>query len=279
MSGPVRAFPGARSRARRAASASPAFTLVELLVVIGIIAILITLLMPALGKIRDQANGAKCMNNQRQLMMAFLMFAADNKGHLPGQFTDYANSDTNKRAWLLNHMAPLTDAPRNGTLYKYVKTDEVYRCPSLDNDNVRNATNSNGQFDYASFAVFTGAKVSNIKPESKHVFVDGRVEYLPTPIICEEDARAINGANIEGFHNASDRIANTHPNARWKTVGSEKVAMGGGYYASIDGSVHYFKEPRGSRGGYDWSQRGPRGREVSFGEAGFHIVFGWWDAQ
>src|SRR5829696_7219974 len=97
-----------------------AFTLVELLVVIGIIALLISILMPALRKAREQAAGIACSSNQRQLMQAFLMFAQDHGGRLPGNFTDFANKDTEKRAWLLNSAEPLTNAPKGGTIYRYV---------------------------------------------------------------------------------------------------------------------------------------------------------------
>ena len=70
-------------RRRRSAEARTGFTLVELLVVIGIIAILISVLMPALSKVRNQALAISCANNMRQLYQTALMFSTDHKGNLP----------------------------------------------------------------------------------------------------------------------------------------------------------------------------------------------------
>ena len=63
------------------------FTLIELLVVISIIAVLAALLLPAIGMVRDQATKISCLNNIRQVDMAFLAYTTDNEGLLPNSFT------------------------------------------------------------------------------------------------------------------------------------------------------------------------------------------------
>ena len=60
-----------------------AFTLVELLVVIGVIAVLVAILLPALSKARKQAQTTSCMSNLRQVGLAMRMYTSENKGWLP----------------------------------------------------------------------------------------------------------------------------------------------------------------------------------------------------
>jgi prepilin-type N-terminal cleavage/methylation domain-containing protein/prepilin-type processing-associated H-X9-DG protein len=76
------------------------FTLVELLVVIGIIAVLISMLLPALNKVRSQSMALQCGANLRQLGIAFQMYANDNRGRLPSLW------DENTKLWWYHEITP-----------------------------------------------------------------------------------------------------------------------------------------------------------------------------
>ncbi len=95
------------------------FTLVELLVVIGIIAILIAILMPSLSAARAAAQTVQCAANERQIMQGFVLYAGDNRGFLPYQAINKLPAS------LPDWSLPISEM---------LNSTKVFRCPLDDNE-------------------------------------------------------------------------------------------------------------------------------------------------
>jgi prepilin-type N-terminal cleavage/methylation domain-containing protein/prepilin-type processing-associated H-X9-DG protein len=128
-----------------------AFTLIELLVVIAVIAILMAILMPALQRAREQGKRVACENNEKQLTLAWLMYADDNDDRLVNgaagngwqAFSAYdPQKHTNENPWVEQCWASdwatggqmlevdQKKAIAAGALWPYLKEFKLYRCPT-----------------------------------------------------------------------------------------------------------------------------------------------------
>ena len=135
------------------------FTLVELLVVIGIIALLISILLPALSKARQAANSVACLSNLRQVGVSLVMYANDNKQSLPpGYMNNYA---TDWRQILSFYLTRHDGAP----------DPSVFRCPA--------AFIPTGDFHYGGqFQLFADVLGPRQVPPTRWIEIAGKLSEL-----------------------------------------------------------------------------------------------------
>lgn len=247
---------------------APAFTLIEVLVVVAIIALLVAILLPSLAKAREQARMAVCETNNKQLMNGMQLYVADFKVLPATQSTFYLNSylykittlwpiprpaDPKATTWVwdgamggyadrfdLNFQK---DVPKRGTLFRYVRDEKVYLCPS---DKEGTATDTplggggNGRISY-SMNAYIGYKSmesfvrgsndsgqgwlldgGNIVP---HKYVKTRKTWSPSEMITmvEEHPYYYKNRNFEGNFNVSDQIVARHSPGAMAPTGTRSV--------------------------------------------------------
>src|SRR5512140_1942494 len=120
------------------------FTLIELLVVIAIIAILASLLLPALAKAKSKAQGISCMNNTKQLALANHMYLGDNQDTFPMAFHGGYNPQTDNykyQPWVTGWLDWSLSPDNTNTIYLldsryavlapyFAQAKNIYRCPA-----------------------------------------------------------------------------------------------------------------------------------------------------
>lgn len=193
------------------------FSLVELLIVLGIIVLLVSILLPAIGRAREQAKRVQCLSNMRQLTVAWLTYANDHKGRICGSETQAGIGDT-PNSWLYappgqrpsvsvtNTFAGINPLPsffgwiaggggisvKKGVLWPYLKSEGVYLCPDDVHPTAPMSYQINGLLAGRVGTPRTLLSLSEIRrPSTTFVFIEGLsgegVKVL-TPFPAEADA-------------------------------------------------------------------------------------------
>lgn len=192
-----------------------AFSIIELLVVVAIIAVLIALLMPVFIRVRDAARTVTCISNQRQLGLAFAAYASINRDVVPSGncYTDGVTSDANRPYW----MWPLAQIPdlRWSVAGRYRSNGPPppghyggtnIRCP---NHSLIYASGSSGGVSYAVFTYATGVNGEfRNKYQDPTFYFDGvNLTAIKEPSRIMRAIDGVNGNTAMALYNGKPQAA------------------------------------------------------------------------
>jgi prepilin-type N-terminal cleavage/methylation domain-containing protein len=221
------------------------FSLIEVLICIAIIAVLVSILMPALSRARESSRQAVCGSNVRQLLVGFTTYAGDYKV-VPGTYLQ----GSLELDWCGRGNASYAESPESyrhpfdaSPLSEYVgRTERVLTCPAAGSSPAR-------WFDYTMVVRMAGARLDlqwretyPLEPRSPQ---SARRDLPGLILLVEEHERFHNAANDNGAFEGDDQFATRHGSRATPGGGG---AGGGGTIGYLDGAVAMFRPPAGANG-------------------------------
>jgi len=216
-------------------AAKRAFTLMELLVVIGIIAILAALLLPVLSSAKGKAQQTQCLNNLKQLQTGWQSYLGDNNDTMPPNLWDKVpgwDAGSAVGSWVVGnaHNDITPDNIQKGVQWKYNAALPVYHCPT---DKSQTTDDSMPRFRSYSLLNYLGADPADTGATASRNKQRGNQLRQPSNVIAFacEDSQSIN----DGIF-----FVNLPSSAQWKDLPSFRHANGG-LFSFADGHVEYWK--------------------------------------
>jgi len=205
------------------------FTLIELLVVIAIIAILASLLLPVLSRVKDQGVRTVDVNNVRQMIMALTMYGNENQDRPP--WTNWREGDAPARqGWLYTInpgvSGPAQFDPRTGALWPSMQSSNVYFCPRD-----KYASTFSQREQQCSTYVMNGA----MNGYSLNIYPPIKLNQMPPLgiVFWEPDENDINNFN-DGASSPDEGLTARHAQ--------------GGVYGELNGAVAFMKQNAWNKG-------------------------------
>lgn len=209
------------------------FTLVELLVVISIIALLLAVLMPAMGKARRLAQRAVCMSRLQQLTLSGMAYSQSNNGKFPHQYADRKDNH-----FLISKPITTTDPDEQDNwvrrIFPYVKKGEHLHCPVVKRPDGDGGSDPNQQYNvsYNCNGVVAHFGGDNLKRTSQTVV------YFDSPGCGDSSV-------LRPFYNGDVSVIKIGRYwsgwMRYSGTPHPQVHDGGRCYSFLDGHVEYAK--------------------------------------
>lgn len=233
------------------------FTLVEILVVIGIIAVLAAILFPVLSRARENARRTSCLSNMQQLGLAFQQYVQDAGRRYPGagQYQEWAKGghwvSGPNNAGLAGNNSPFdptgaTADLENGALYRYVRSTAVYHCPSVEDG-------AEKRLSYSMNCAIAGMNDVRLRTPSEIILLvdeqhnnDGFF-YTETNNSTDTITDVHNGAGNLLF---ADGHAKSYTNGQYPLVNSQSNNAAKALKTSIDSVPRFYDKAFGTGGYY-----------------------------